>query len=129
MMKIKNTVLLCCSFMFVGCIAMDSDDRDLNHHIAVIGGQIDKKVLGINENAWHTPIIGSYTSFCKSFSFFNDPQQARRELSAVETVIQEASDHTYSPKLFEALHTKHWHFAYLVNALVNDGIQQLRQAD
>lgn len=128
-MIIQKYVVILVLGISVTSYAMDSEyvDQNLKNHIAVIGGQIDQQILGINDSAWHTPLVGSCKSFYRSFSFSNNPQEATRQLIAVESVIEDASDFKPKPLLFETLHKNHWHFAYLVNALVDDEVEQLRQ--
>lgn len=126
----RYAATLVLSISVMSC-AMDSEheDQNLKNHVIIIRGQIDQKILGINDYAWHTSLVGSCKSFYRSFSFYNNPQEAVKQLSAVETVMQEASDFRNPSLLFEALHKKHWHFAYLVNALVDDEVEQLRQVN
>lgn len=127
-MKMCGTVLL--FIQMISCFAMD-DPRDANTFkslVAHVGGQIDKQILGITDSAWYTPMVGSCASFYKSFSFTNNPDEAHSQLSKVELVIQEATNnHQWHSLLFETLHKNHWHFAYLVNAMVKSEVGKLHQ--
>src|SRR5438132_9594451 len=110
----------CISFAMEIVDPVTHDDVDL--HIAVIGGQINQQILGIADNKWYTSVVSSIKSFCYSASH---RQEAIEQLCTVESVISKASDFNNFPLLFEKLQENHWHFSYLVRALVNNEVEQL----
>src|SRR5438128_1154144 len=120
-MRIKKLILLCvlqCGNLFFVRHTIAMENIDL--HVKTVRGQIDQQILGIADNKWYTSVVGSITSFYCSASH---PKQAIEQLCKVESIIKEASDCELSPLFFEELR-KHWHFDYLINALVNDEVKQ-----